>query len=293
MSIGIATNDLSWFGGSGESKIKTCFQQVLFHNNQPPKRSSYKRKPGVKPREPLAPFDPAFKAIVEENRIVWPNNNDFNNSIKHLWNTYTDNVVTNLHTHANKHITQYLKVIVFQMNTNAAEGDEKFLPSDIDSVVKLIIKEEDIKISPRDPNKLHRCGVLYDIVNGLNVFSDIDLHDLTTDKAHWLKAMPMYLHMQRQVEEYNNVIWPEQRRLKRKKRKRKRKSAKKKQKWQRHKQMLDNPAFPPRIRNLVVIPTCDFRRKHIRIDCSTMHQVVSEVKLMTASRFILFEQRFL
>ncbi|XP_055308089.1 uncharacterized protein LOC129572176 [Sitodiplosis mosellana] len=114
------------------------------------------------------------------------------------------------------------------------------------------------------------------MVNDLNVFPDIDLHDLTTDPKHWYKAMPMYLSMQREIEEYNSE-WPHQRRPKRKKRKRK----KTKGKWKRKRsQMLDNPDFRPLIRNLVVVPMCDFRRTHFRIDCSSMHQVLSSQKLL-------------
>ncbi|XP_055307219.1 uncharacterized protein LOC129571447 isoform X2 [Sitodiplosis mosellana] len=114
------------------------------------------------------------------------------------------------------------------------------------------------------------------MVNDLNVFPEIDLHDLTTDPKHWFKAMPMYLSMQREIEEYNSE-WPHQRRPKRKKRKRK----KTKGKWKRKRnQMLDNPDFRPLIRNLVVVPMCDFRRTQFRIDCTSMRQVLSSQKLL-------------
>lgn len=276
------------FGESGEGKIKLCFQQVLWHNNQPPKPKAKYKPTGKNPRGPLPPLpriDPEFKAIVEGlddyHRIDWPNNKDFSNGLKHLFNQYTDNVVTNSTTHANKHITQYLKLKVFEWNTHGEDEDDddvKFLPSDIDSVVKLIVKQKDIKVPIRDPNKLERCGMLYDMVNDLNEFSQIDLHDLVTDPKHWFKAMPMFLSMQRKIEEYNST-WPDQERRKRKKRKRKK--SKEQRKWDRkRKQMLDNPNFRPKIRNLVVVPMCDFRRTHYRIDSSSMHQVLSSQKLL-------------
>ncbi|XP_031635719.1 uncharacterized protein LOC116348752 [Contarinia nasturtii] len=120
--------------------------------------------------------------------------------------------------------------------------------------------------------------MLYDMVNDLNVFPEIDLHDLTTDEKYWFKAMPMFLSMQREIEEYNSM-WPHQDRPKRKKRKRKK--SKKKRKWcPKRKQMLDDPNFRPFIRNLVVVPMCDFCRKHFKIDCSSMHQVLSSQKLL-------------
>ncbi|XP_031629516.1 uncharacterized protein LOC116344848 [Contarinia nasturtii] len=116
--------------------------------------------------------------------------------------------------------------------------------------------------------------MLYDMVNDLNVFPEIDLHDLTTDEKHWFKAMPMFLSMQREIEEYN-LEWPHQHRSKRKKRKRKKSKRRPKRK-----QMLDDLKFRPFIRNLVVVPMCDFRRKHFKIDCSSMHQVLSSQKLL-------------
>ncbi|XP_055305804.1 uncharacterized protein LOC129570270 isoform X2 [Sitodiplosis mosellana] len=88
--------------------------------------------------------------------------------------------------------------------------------------------------------------------------------------------MPMYLSMQREIEEYH-AMWPHQHRSKRKKRKRK----KTKRKWKRkRRQMLDNPDFRPLIRNLVVVPMCDFRRTHFKIDCTSMRQVLSSQKLL-------------
>ncbi|XP_031637660.1 uncharacterized protein LOC116350077, partial [Contarinia nasturtii] len=259
-SIGIENNDFAFFGGSGEKKIQLCFNQVLWHNNQPPKpkKSTYKPR-GKKPRgqrAELPRIDPDFKAIVDGlddyHRIDWPNNNDFSNGPKDLTNQYTDNVVTNSTTHPDKHITQYLRLKVFKLNTDGEEYAAKFLQSDIESVVKLIIKQKVIKVPIHDPNKLERCGMLYDMVNDLNVFPEIDLHDLTTDKKHWFKAMPMFLSMQREIEEYN-LEWPHQHRSKRKKRKRKKSKRRPKRK-----QMLDDPNFRPFIRNLVVVPMCVF-----------------------------------
>lgn len=279
----IENEDFAFFGESGEKKIKLCFNQVLWHNNQPPKqKKTYKYKPqGKKPRGPRAELpriDPEFKAIIEGldeyHRIDWPNNNDFSNGLKHLRNQYTDNVVTNSKTHADKHITQYLRLKVFELNTDGGDEAEKFLASDIASVVKLITEQKDIKMQIRDPNKLERCGFLYDMVNDLNVFPRINLHDLTTDTKHWFKAMPMFLSMQREIEEYNST-WPDQRRSKRKKRKRK----KSKRRINR-KQMLTDPKFRPYIRNLVVVPMCGFRRKHLKIDCTSMYQVLSSQKLL-------------
>ena len=259
---------------------------MLWHNNQPPKpKRTYKPK-GKKPRGPqeeLPPIDPEFRAIVEGlddyHRIDWPNRKDFGNVFKHLRNQYADNIVTNLTTHPDKHITNYLKLKVFQVNTDAENDAEKFLPSDITSVVKLIVEQKDIKVPTRDPNKLERCRVLYDMVNNLNVFREIDLHDLVTDEKHWFKAMPMFLYMQYDIEEYN-LSWPQRDRSKRKKRKRKKKN-KEKRKWcLKRRQMLDDANFRPMIRNLVVVPMCNFRRKHIKIDCTSMYRVLSSQELL-------------
>ncbi|XP_031639756.1 uncharacterized protein LOC116351755 isoform X2 [Contarinia nasturtii] len=258
-----------------KKKIKLCFNQVLWHKNQPPKPKSTYKPRGTKPRGPRAELphiDPEFKAIVEGlddyHRIDWPNNKDFSNGRKHLANQYTDNVVTNSTTQPNKHITQYLKLKVFELNTDGEGHAEKFLPSDIESVVKLIIKEKNIKV----PNKLERCGVLYDMVNDLNVFPEIDLHDLTTDEKHWFKAMPMFLSMQREIEEYN-LEWPHQHRSKRKKRKRKK--SKKKREWcPKRKQMLDDPNFRPFIRIFAESTS------NSTVQCSSMHRVLSSQKLL-------------
>ncbi|XP_031630192.1 uncharacterized protein LOC116345175 isoform X2 [Contarinia nasturtii] len=300
MNVGINNGDFSFFANSGEEKINTCFSQVLAKHNptNPKKTPKPKPKPEPKPepeqpsktkRKPrgpakeIPPIDPEFKAIVEGldevHRFDWPSNKDFGNGLKHLCNQYIDNNVTNSQTHADKHITQYLKMKVFQMNTNEAI-EEKYLPSDIDCVVKLILKEKVIKVPASDPNKLYRCGVLYDIVNKLNVFPEIDLHDLTTNSKNWFKAVPMYLSMQREIEEFNLLRAHQEPPKKRKKRKRRRPKGKKRQWIIKRKQMLDDLEYLPCIRNLVVVPMCDFRRTHFRIDCSSMYQILSSQKLI-------------
>lgn len=91
---------------------------------------------------------------------------------------------------------------VFKLNT----GDNaypKFFPNDINSVVDLIFKQKAINVPRSDPNRLHRCAILYHFVNRLNKFPNIDLHELTTDTKHWFKSMPMYLAMQREIDEFN------------------------------------------------------------------------------------------
>lgn len=231
MSVGCVTNDFSFFAASGEDLIVKCFYQVLKQNNKPPpppdpppKKRPYKRKkpppekrpkpppnPESKPKKPrkkhvVPPIDPDFKEIVENlyepYRFDWPSNKDFSNVLKHLRDTYIDNVVTNLKTHAAEHLTEWLKLLVFEFNQHP-ETVHKFLPSDIYAVVDLIIKEKEIKPCDADPFKLNRCENLYDEVLQMNKFPHIDLHELLTNKEHWFKAMPMHLAMQREIEAYN------------------------------------------------------------------------------------------
>lgn len=305
MNIGVETGDFSFFGNSGEDKIKQCFHQVLSKNNAPPKPT--KPKPPDKPKKPkqtkqpqdpnkskprkkheTPPIDADFKAIFEgldeAHRFDWPNNKGFSNGFKHLYNQYSDNVVTNLMIHGPKHITEYLKMEVFKLNINNV-FEEKFLPNDIDCVVQLITKEKDIRVPHNDPEKLGRCQVLYEMVHQLNAFPEIDLHELTTDEHNWFKSIPMYLAMQRAIDGFNRERAEQQRpkrmRKSRKPKARKARKARKKRNWlPKRKQMLDDLEYLPHIRNLVVIPMCDFRRAHFRIDCTTMHQVLSSLRLL-------------
>lgn len=286
-SIGLENGDFTFFGGSGEQTIKLCFDQVLSHNVEPkPKKKQIYKSKAKNPRGPrpeLAPIDPEFKAIVEglddHHRIDWPNNQHFDNGLKHLANQYADNVVTNFTTHSGKKITEFLKLQMFRWNTNGANV-LKFMPNDIDCVVKLIMKQKVIKEYAGDPFKLVRCSLLYDAVNALNAFPEINLHDLLTNKANWFKAMPMFLFMQREIEAYNLMRANEhQPRRKKRKRSRKKKEKKKIHKLKR-KQMLDDVSYPPCIRNLVVVPMCSFRRTHFKIDCSSMYTVLSSQGLI-------------
>lgn len=236
-------------------------------------------------------------------------------------------------THAPKHLIEFLKLVVFEMNINP-ENNHLFLPSDINAVVDLIIKQKVIKPNACDPFKLNRCEDLYNEIMRYNKFPHIDLHDLLTNKTHWFKAMPLFLAMQREIEQYNlsqdiedRLPWhpketkkkenkkarkkrkpyvpkpkqtlhnppsisnlaqgeedqppPQPKKKKKRKRAGKRKHAKKRKTFgPRRKQMLDDPNFPPSIKNLVVVPQCSYRRKHIQIGLSSMYRVLSSQKLL-------------
>lgn len=249
-----------FFAQDGQTVIKESFHAVLAQNANTTKleQEFWQLAEGVDDRFPFE----------------WPRNKNFGNALKDLMKVYTTNVTTNLKTHCKKRLTEYLKLKVYQSNT-ATPVIAKYTPNDITNVVDYLLYKKDIE---RNSNvnqvKRLRRNMLIQTIQNISWF-DIFEDELFECKSNWFKAMPMWIAMQREIDEYNTRRGqsqpPEERNQQKKKPRR----------WRpREKQMLDNPKNPPEIKNLSVIPICDFKRTHYIIDNFTLYYLLSARKIL-------------
>lgn len=249
-----------FFDQDGQVVIKDCFYGVL---------AKY-----VNTTKMAEDFREIAEGFDEQFPFPWPNNSNFGNGLKDLMKIYVTNVITNLKTHCKARLVQYLKLKVFQSNTAPAIV-VKFMPYDIANVVDYLIFKKDIECNSNEAMvKRERRNMLIRQIQNISWF-DIFAHNLFhCNKSNWFKSMPMWIAMQREIDEYNTArgrIQPYGERRKKKKPSR----------WQpREKQMLDNAKNPPEIKNLSVIPICNFKRTHYILDNFTLYQLLSGLQIL-------------
>lgn len=253
--------NLEFFEQNGEIVIKECFEGVLQQN--------------INNNTKMAP---EFRQFVEnmDQRYVfqWPNNKSFGNGLKDLVKPYVTSVIANLKTHSKQRLVNYLKLKVFENNTQP-NVIFKYFPEDISNVIDLIIFGKDIEIgNNNDFKRLRRDGLLQ-ILRRIHYRWGADDHSiLKCNKLNWFKSIPIWIEMQREIDEYNinhpQSQQPQGAGARKKKRRR----------WRREKQMLDNANDPPEIHNLVVIPQCDFKRTHYTLDNYTLYCLLRQLRLI-------------
>lgn len=266
----------AFFNQDGYKVIKKCFHGVLQQN--------------IYSEMMPAPFREFVDNLHQQYRFQWPKNTSFGNGLGDQIKTYTTNVTTNLKTHCKKRLVQFLKLKAFKHNTQP-NPMFKYLPSDIDNVIKYLIDKKDIEIKCNgDTVKQFRRDWLLEHVRRISWW-DIEQHNLFECKdENWFKSIPMWIAMQREIDEFNlskAAAQPQQPGFKTNSKKSKKNSKKsscqkkKPRRWQpRQKQLLDNPNDPPEIRNLVVIPICSFKRTHYPIDNFTLFRMLGQHRLL-------------
>lgn len=253
-----------FFTQDGQIVIKECFDAVLVQNIN-----------GMKMVQEFREF---VENLDAQHHFEWPNNRNFGNGLKHLVKTYATNVYTNLKTHCEKRLINYLKLKVFQSNT-ASPLVYKYTPKDISSVVNFLIYKKDIQCNSNDDEvKRMRRDMLIQIIQNISWFNVIDDRLFDYNQSNWFKSIPMWIAMQREIDEYNmlrsqsyqnaNLQQPPNG------------NRKQKRPWRREKQMLDNPNDPPEISNLCVIPICDFKRTHYTLDNDALYRLLSQNRIL-------------
>lgn len=252
-----------FFEQNGHIVIKECFEAVLVQNVDSSKM----------PQE----FCEIADNLDELHRFQWPNNKTFGNAFKELIKTYQTNVTTNLKTHCKQRLVNYLKMKVFQCNTQLPVV-YRYTPKDIANAVDFLIFKKDIEASSNEMEIIRlRRDMLIQMVRNISWF-DIDDEQLFGSMKNWFKSIPMWIGMQREIDEYNSRRSNEHNASSNRKQK---KPKKKPRRWQpREKQMLNNPRNPPQIKNLAVIPICDFKRTHFTIDNDVLYRLLSTNKLL-------------
>lgn len=280
----------AFFDQFGFDVIKNCFYGVLIE---------YANSTAMP-----AGFRQFVEQLHPQYRFDWPNNDRFgHNGFEALYKTYTVNVMTNLETHAEKRLVEYLKLVVFKQNTNPHCVVFKYVPSDINNAVKFLIDKKDMEIKSADDGiKQFRRDRLIEHVQSKSWWPIDTMFDYDDQKffdLHWLKSLPMWIGMQREIDEYNlsqAASQPEQpqppkepskgqskkqsKKSKKLKQSRKQTTDRWRRKKQRKKQMLDDPNDPPEIRNLVVIPICNFQRTHFALDNDALYRLLSQHRLL-------------
>lgn len=233
----------------GADIIRKCFQAVLRHNV----------RKGM--------MDPEFRQFIlnlpEENRVDWPETNYLGNGINYLINTYVTNVENNLSTHAKKRLHEFLKMKVYKNNRNpiVVLFDDK----DIDNTIQWAIYGKD-RTDSRTMEGVARREKRELLLNMIRHHSWFDIENdniKSFTKNHWFKSLPMWLAMQREIEEFN--VSEENRQQRRKQ------APKPKRKPKQKTEPVANT--PPKVNNLTVIPLCDFFRAHFTIDNFNLYKL--------------------
>lgn len=249
-----ATNQ-AFFNQSGEQVIIDCFYGVLIQN-------ALTRNGKMLPE---------FRQCASNlENFEWPNNKYFGNAMKDLHNTYITNVKTNLNTHCKKRIREFLRMKVYENNLNPIVV--RFEECDIANAIRWCIFGLDISNQVNDiPVKRERRNLLLQMVYRLSWCDIEDGNIAKFTKNHWFKSMQLWISIQRQIDEFNIN---DQRRNERQRQRHQRRPR------QQQQPNPNEPANkPPLIKNLTVIPICEFARKHFPIDNDVLQRIFNDLKI--------------
>lgn len=283
-------HDVDLFRGDGSKVIRESFMSVLQQSN-----SNY------------------LVDIMHNlnDRFEWPRNRFFANGVYYLHDTYETNLKNNLMMHIEERIRYYLRVKVHQQN----DGIEllTLTANDIENAIKWMVNRQDIIVNSIDDFwKRVRREKLIQMIRDISWFSieNDNVSQFTADL--FLCSLPMWLSMQRAIEEYqmNNEEeheprqprqprqrprnhrqkrrqdlrrYNDRKKLKQKKYKEQRKLKKKQQ--QQEPNSNENVKKPPKIKNLVVIPICKFKRAHYTMDNSGLYDLCCQLEINARDQY--------
>lgn len=248
-------NESDHFGGDGEQEIRSCFFSVTYN----------KRRPLTIPNE--------FRAFTQDMEldgyrgIEWPSTQYFGNINNVLIETYCRNVQTNLNTHLKKHLTEFLRMRVYEINE--AVGRRAYDDADISNTIKLAMGEED---TVTDPNRRANRENLMEIIRECSWYDIANDNVAEFTKNHWYMSIPMWLTMQREIARFNtDAGYREERRGNRQERRLQQRKMRKNKR-----NIGDDSNKPPFIKNLAVIPICTPQRAHIMFCNTELFQMMRE-----------------
>lgn len=247
------------------------------------------------------------RALHPAHQFAWPRNNYCGNATGDLIEQYVRNVTTNLNTHTKKRLTQYLKVVIYNHNHND-QSTFLFKENDIKNTVNWAIHQRDSIGDGMDEeteaDRDRRDTLLRHLDSDLSWWQ-IENFDVTRfTKYFWFKSLPFWLNMQRTIDEFNTneelrLARQQERQENRRRRRRQQyrqrrrlrqqqqqedqpeqqqQSEKQPQKQKRRKRKPNKDAMqPPKVRNLAVIPICNFQRKHVAVDNYSLYKVICEM----------------
>lgn len=136
-----------------------------------------------------------------------------------------------------------------------------------------------------DVAKRERRNLLLEKVEHLSWFP-IEHHNIKKfTRKNWFKSLPLWIAMQRKIDEFNtNVEQRDDRKEKRKKIRAERRCKSKQPQPQTQPKPKppenDPPKPPPKVKNLAVIPICSFRRTHVTIDNFTLYKILCKLRIV-------------
>lgn len=217
-----------FFVGDGTHVIEECFYAVT-------KDYAYESD------SMLPEFIELYNDIDGRERMAWPDHSYFGNLMKYLPMQYSQNVETNLKTHRKKRLTQFFRYCVYCENVDSVVG--RFDEDDVKNAVNWAIKRYDSTRGNAD--RMNKRNYLLRVVREMGGPADDDITRFTCQ--NWFKSMPMWLTMQRFIDEFHD--------------------------WQQQ-----NGLRAPKIKNLSVVPICSHMRKPIRIDGDVLYRMMCETK---------------
>lgn len=217
--------DYAYFGdGDGIHIIEECFFAVISKNVNDLLMPEFRAK---------------YDAVDGRERMAWPNNEYFGNLMKYIPQEYTRNVITNLTTHRKKRLTQFFRYCVYCENVDNVIGH--FDETDVKNAVSWAIKRYD---STRgNAERLRKRNYLLRVVRQMGGPDDDDVTQFT--HANWFQSIPMWLTMQKFIDEFHD--WSQR-----------------------------NGFRVPKIKNLSVIPICSHMRKCIKFDADALYRMMCE-----------------
>ncbi|XP_031637902.1 uncharacterized protein LOC116350289, partial [Contarinia nasturtii] len=231
-------------------------------------------------------MEPEFRQFAQnlddDHRFEWPNNKHFGNAMGDIIDIYENNLITNLNTHPGKRLREYLNMKVYKINSNPYSVF-KFQEKDVSACIRLAIFGNDVVIRGMDDvAKRERVQWLMDYIRRI-CWWDIPNDNLGLfTKKQWFKSLQIWLTMQREIDEFNIDQELREERKEQRQEQRKQRRQKRKQDGQQQSKSPENNAKNnvPKIKNLTVIPICQFKRKYFPIDTFTLYKILCGLKLM-------------
>lgn len=261
-------NHYEFFTQKGDDIIRRCFYDVCAKKGN------------------NAKVDAEFSAFAEAHQIKWPDNAFFGNGMNDLIDTYTTNVKNNLAIHQDKRLRQFLLMKVYQ-NNNSNPIVVRYEEKDIDRVISLAIYGRDsIKTIDLDTvAERARRDLLLDNVIGDSWFDIPHKNIGQYTKKQWFKSIQFWIALQQQIDDFNIAAdQREDRQIKRAQVRERRKCRRRNHRNCTCKapenQSKTTEKGPPQIKNLSVIPFCNYKRTHFTLDNYTMYSLLCETNII-------------
>lgn len=260
------SNNFGFFLQNGDVIIRQCFYDVT--------------------KKEQNNLEHDFREMVHAYEIELPDHAFFGNAMNDLIDTYTTNVKNNLYVHQAKRLRQFLRMKVYEWN-NSHPLVGQYVEKDIDRIISLGIYAND-SITPAGiesvSERTRRDLMLGAVIHDHSWFDIPDSNIGRYTKIDWFKSIQFWLSIQRQIDTFNTAAdQREDRRMERAEHQERQRCKRRK-----HQNCTCKPSEiesktekgPPRVKNLSVIPICNFKRKHFTLDNCTLYSLLCETDII-------------